>query len=154
MPFAGSVDYQPTRTAPATCSRCYGLTACKVIVIDNEPAVIEAMQSLLERWSCEVRLVRKLSEIDDLLAKKSFRPDIVLADYHLDRGACGLTAVDRLRAATSDTLPAIVITADHSAPIADKVRESGCELLLKPVKPAELRALMLHLISGGAARAR
>ena len=153
-PFAGSVDYRPTHTAPSTCSPSYGLTGSKVVVIDNDTFVLEAMQSLLERWTCEVHFLRNLSDLDQLGDVKSLRPDIILADYHLDGGTCGLTAVNRLRAEASDpALPAIVITADHSASIADKVRASGCELLLKPVKPAELRALMLHLVSGAAARA-
>jgi len=52
-----------------------------------------------------------------------------------------------LRAASDRALPAIVITADHSPDITDKARTSGCEILLKPVKPAELRALMLYLVS-------
>jgi len=145
-PFAGTVDHPVTQTPPATWDRTYGLTATKVVVIDNDASVLEAMQSLLERWTCDVRVVRSLAELDTLIAEKSFQPDIILADYHLDGGTCGLTAVNRLRVATSDSaLPAIVITADHSPTIADKARAEGCEILVKPVKPAELRALMLHL---------
>jgi two-component system, sensor histidine kinase len=152
-PFAGMVEYHVGRAPAATCSRTYGLTATKVVVIDNDANVLDAMQSLLDRWTCEVCLLRDLSEVDELIAKKSFRPDIIVADYHLDRGTCGLTAVDRLRAATADpALPAIVVTADHSAETADQVRAGACELLLKPVKPAELRALMLHLVSSAVAR--
>jgi hypothetical protein len=44
-------------------------------------------------------------------------------------------------------VPAIVITADRAAAVADAVRTLNCELLLKPVKPAALRALMQHLLS-------
>jgi CheY-like chemotaxis protein len=127
------------------------LIGVKVAVIDNDTSVLEAMQSLLERWTCEVCLLRDLADVDMLIEAKTFRPDIILADYHLDGGACGLTAVEGLRAATSDpALPAIVVTADHSREIADKARAGGCEILLKPVKPAELRALMLHLVSSAA----
>jgi len=147
-PFAGTVDRRKTHAATLSCGRSYGLTAAKVLVIDNDTSVLEAMQSLLERWSCDVRLVRNLAGIDDLIEERNFRPDIVLADYHLDDGACGLTAVARLRAALDDSaLPAIVVTADHSQAIADEASAAHCEMLLKPVKPAELRALMLHLVS-------
>jgi CheY-like chemotaxis protein len=118
----------------------------KVAVIDNDSSVLDAMQALLERWTCDVFLLRAIAEIEGLI-KWGFQPDILLVDYHLDGGACGLAAVDRLRAASDRALPVIVITADHSPEIADKARSSGCEILLKPVKPAELRALMLHLVS-------
>jgi signal transduction histidine kinase len=145
-PFAGIVDQRVTQIAPVTCGRSYGLMGAKVAVIDNDTSVLEAMQALLERWTCDVFLLRGISEIDGLI-KWGFQPDILLVDYHLDGGTCGLAAVERLRAATDRALPAIVITADHSPNIADKARTSDCEILLKPVKPAELRALMLHLVS-------
>ncbi len=51
-----------------------------------------------------------------------------------------------LRLAAGHAIPAIIITADRSPVIADAARERECELLLKPVKPAELRALMQHLL--------
>jgi signal transduction histidine kinase/CheY-like chemotaxis protein len=145
-PFAGMVDQRATQIAPMTCGRSYGLMGAKVAVIDNDSSVLDAMQALLERWTCDVFLLRAIAEIDGLI-KWGFQPDILLVDYHLDGGACGLAAVDRLRAASDRALPVIVITADHSPEIADKARSSGCEILLKPVKPAELRALMLHLVS-------
>jgi signal transduction histidine kinase len=145
-PFAGTVDSTAERALPVSCNATYGLNGAKVLVIDNDEAVLEAMQSLLQRWSCKVVLVRDPAELDRFIAAGA-RPDIVLADYHLDRGACGVAAVERLRAAVADPeLPAVIITADHSPTVADKVRAGGCELLLKPVKPAELRALMHHLM--------
>ena len=145
-PFAGTVDSTAERTPPVSCNATYGLNGAKVLVIDNDEAVLEAMQSLLQRWTCKVVLVRDPAELDRFIAA-SAPPDIVLADYHLDRGACGVAAIERVRAAVADPeLPAVIITADHSPTVADKVRAGGCELLLKPVKPAELRALMHHLV--------
>ena len=77
-------------------------------------------------------------------------PIIILADYHLDYGSNGLDAVHALRVASGVAIPAIIITADRTPAIADAAREMGCEILLKPVKPAELRALMLHLLARAA----
>jgi two-component system, sensor histidine kinase len=146
-PFAGTVDSTAERAVPVSCGATYGLSGTKVLVIDNDQSVLEAMQSLLQRWACEVVLVRDIAEIDRIVTGAGQTPDIVLADYHLDRGACGVSAVEKLRAAAGDPeLPAIIITADHSPAIADKAHASRCELLLKPVKPAELRALMHHLV--------
>jgi len=147
-PFAGTVDHHAERAPPVAIGATYGLNGAKVVVIDNDTAVLEAMQSLLERWTCEVVLVRDIAELERYIGTRSGAPDIILADYHLDSGACGIVAIDKLRAAApGSALPAVIITADHSPVIADKVRAGGCELLLKPVKPAELRALMHHLIS-------
>jgi signal transduction histidine kinase len=148
-PFAGTVSYAAAPNAAASSNRPYGLTGAKVVVIDNDRSVLEAMQSLLEHWSCNVTLLSGLEDIDGFIAS-GVHPDLLLVDYHLDHGTCGLTAVDRIRAALPEyALPAIVITADHSAATADRARAADCEVLTKPVKPAELRALMAHLISRG-----
>jgi CheY-like chemotaxis protein len=146
-PYAGTVPYSAAQSAPASQSRAYGLSGAKVAVIDNDSSVLEAMQSLLEHWTCDVSLLRGLGDVDPLIAS-GFRPDVLLVDYHLDGGTCGLAAVERLRAAAADRkLPAIIITADHSAATADQARSANCEILMKPVKPAELRALMSHVVA-------
>lgn len=127
--------------SPAT----YGRMEIPVIVIDNDLAVLEAMQSLLRRWGADVRLARDLEDIGDIMGKGDFKPALVLADFHLDDGVCGLDAVKRIRILQNEDIPAILITADRTNETAEAAQKEGCELLHKPVKPAELRALMQHL---------
>jgi len=126
-------------------SRTTGLSGATVVVVDNDPAVLEAMQTLLEGWDCHVLAAPGLAPVQELAAA-GLRPDIILADYHLDHGTIGLEAIAALRAAAQTWIPAIVITADRSPAITDGAREHECEFLLKPVKPAQLRALMQHLL--------
>lgn len=126
----------------------YGLPAAAVLVIDNEPTVVEAMQALLTRWGCEVRVAASAEDIDALFAREpEFRPDLVLADYHLNRGQTGVGLVADLRRRLGTVMPAIVISADRTLTPASFAGEGPFELLRKPVKPAELRALMLHVIA-------
>ncbi|MGD9783086.1 MAG: ATP-binding protein [Hyphomicrobiaceae bacterium] len=125
-----------------------GLGPANVLVLDNDASVLAAMQNLLSRWSCRTCLVRDSDEIEEVLGAGAFQPDIVLADYHLDGGALGTDAVRQLRAALGRDVPAIVITADHGPETAGAARDARCELLYKPVRPAELRALMQHLLLG------
>src|SRR5690606_32820022 len=109
--------------------------------------VRDAMRALLDRWGCEAHIFGGLDDLRDLLASEpSFRPDIILADYHLDAGKSGLAAVATLREAADAFIPAVVITADHSREVAQAVAGARCEILRKPVKPAELRALVTHLV--------
>jgi signal transduction histidine kinase/CheY-like chemotaxis protein len=129
-------------------SRAYGLASSKVAVIDNDVGVREAMRSLLDNWGCETRLLAGLADVETMIASEpGFRPDIILADYHLDNGDSGLSAVERLREARGAEIPAVVITADHSTDVTDAVMSTGCEILRKPVRPAELRALITHLVA-------
>lgn len=135
-----------TELSAASAHVVYGFEGVKVVVVDNDAAVLEAMRELLGRWSCEVRIAGDLAALEEIVREPDFSPKLILADYHLDRGETGLDAVRRLRDATGRALPAVVITADHSEAVASAVKAAGCDILLKPIKPAELRALMLHLL--------
>jgi CheY-like chemotaxis protein len=147
VPYAGPASIVERPSQAITASQSYGLGNVRILVIDNDLSVLGAMRNLLDRWGCDARYAIGLDEVDGIASGGAFIPDIVLADYHLERGDCGLDAVARLRAATRPDLPAIVITADHTNELEETVRASNCELLRKPVKPAELRALMHHLLS-------
>ncbi len=129
-----------------TVREAYGFATSRVLVIDNDATVLTAMTTLLDRWGCVSRSARDQAEVAAILSTGDFAPDIVLADYHLDHGACGIDIVTALRATRSDALPAIIVTADHTSAISDVARLAGCEILCKPVKPAELRALMSHML--------
>jgi two-component system, sensor histidine kinase len=149
-PYAGRTTQLSLRSDKnaAAARQAYGLAATRALVIDNDGAVLEAMRQLLDRWGCEGRFAVSISGVEALLDREpEFRPDIILADYHLDFGESGLRAVERLRDAWKSSIPAIVITADHASDVANKVQAAGCEILLKPAKPAELRALIVNLLS-------
>jgi signal transduction histidine kinase/CheY-like chemotaxis protein len=115
-----------------------------VLCIDNEPAVLRGMQTLLEGWGCSVITAQSAAEAIGQRNESAVRPDIILADYHLDDGT-GLEAVAALRVAARSQAPVIVITADHSAEVQRQVRLRGFALLRKPLKAAALRALMYQL---------
>ena len=128
--------------------QAYGLTGIRAMVVDNDPSVLEGMRSLLGRWGCEARFAADATGVEELLAAEpSFRPDVVLADYHLANGDSGLRVVEFIRATHGKDIAAIIITADRSSDTADKAMKVGCEVLRKPIKPAELRALVLHLLA-------
>ncbi|OYX98801.1 MAG: hybrid sensor histidine kinase/response regulator [Hyphomicrobium sp. 32-62-53] len=129
----------------------YGLPVSNVLVIDNEPTVVEAMRALLTRWGCTVRVAASAEDVDALFSETpDYSPDIVLADYHLNRGQTGVAVVSDLRSRLGLEVPAIVISADRSLTQASLAASGTFELLRKPVKPAELRALMLHVMANGA----
>ncbi len=134
---------EPQRVTAATLA---SLAGTPLIVIDNDLVVLDAMQALLSRWGADVRLARDLDDISEILADTAFRPALILADYQLDHGVTGLEAVARIRQTLAVDIPAIIITADRRESTATGATRGACELLYKPVKPAELRALMQHLL--------
>jgi two-component system, sensor histidine kinase len=127
--------------------RGYGLFGTKVLLIENDTAVLEAMNVLLERWSCEVRPATATDEAIDALGDTRWVPDIIIADQHLDHGDLGTTTIAEARDYLHRQVPALLITADASELLARTARGSGIELMRKPVKPAQLRALLAHLLA-------
>jgi two-component system, sensor histidine kinase len=147
VPYAGTALLTPPREPAPRPAFAYGFSKSSVMVVENDSAVREAMQALLTRWGCTVRAAASLSEMADIIqTEPGFAPSIVLADYHLDRGETGLAAVISLRAAFGLSLPAIIITADYSDIVTGSSYGARCEVLRKPVRPAELRALMQFLL--------
>ena len=118
-------------------SQLAGLTA---LCVDNEPSVLDGMETLLRGWGCEVI---KAPDLAFALAATSESPTIpngLLVDYHLDHGN-GIEAIVALRRRYGD-LPAILITADRSPAVREQAREENIQVLHKPIKPAALRALL------------
>ena len=126
-------------------------TGAVVLLIENDHDVRDATARLLERWSCNTLTAHGIEDIEPLLRKLNGMPDIVLADYHLDDGQTGIAALKEVRRLAGHDLPAVVLTADRSPAVAADVLAAGCELMHKPIKPAELRALMTHLLGQQAA---
>jgi signal transduction histidine kinase/CheY-like chemotaxis protein len=120
------------------------LTGLKVLCVDNERAVLDAMEGLLSGWGCDVRTARSLRDIDRDQLLVGWLPDLVLMDYHLDQTS-GLDAVEWLRHNVGGHLPAALVTADRSPAVRALADERGIPVITKPVKPAALRATISGL---------
>ncbi len=118
--------------------------SARAVIIENDKAITAGMITLLRQWGCEPKAVRNFSEASDLAGGPA--PDIILADYHLDNGETGLKSVRLLRNVFGEALPAIVMTADRTPDVAEAVADARCELMLKTVKPAEMRSLIVQLL--------
>ncbi|TGP50385.1 hybrid sensor histidine kinase/response regulator [bacterium M00.F.Ca.ET.159.01.1.1] len=127
--------------------RGYGLFGTKVLLVENDADVLSAMTSLLERWQCLVRAATSTDDALDLLGDTAWVPDIVIADQHLDGGDLGTATIAEVRDYLGRPVPALIVTADGSEPVAKAARAAGIELMRKPLKPAQLRALLAHLLA-------
>ncbi|MGN6571557.1 MAG: NahK/ErcS family hybrid sensor histidine kinase/response regulator, partial [Pseudolabrys sp.] len=134
---AAPVELPPRDDRRVDQGQLAGVTA---LCIDNEPSVLDGMETLLHGWGCTVLKASNLAEALDALAAHGVPPDGLLVDYHLDQGT-GLEAIATLRAQCGE-VPAILITADRSPAVREEARARGIQLLNKPLKPAALRALL------------
>ncbi len=129
------------------------LAGLRILCVDNERAVLDAMEGLLSGWGCDVRSARSLKDIDKDAILVGWLPDLVLMDYHLDQTS-GLDAVEWLRHNVGGHLPAALVTADRTAAVRALAEERGIAVVTKPVKPAALRAAISGLAAQRGAKRR
>jgi CheY-like chemotaxis protein len=126
---------------PAGATAHRPLAGLSVLAIDNEPRILDGMEQLLSGWGCRFVGGADENEASAQLGA-SERPDVVIADYHLDNGHDGITAIEALRLRFGAELPSVLITADRGQQMLERAAAADIKVLAKPLKPAALRALL------------
>ena len=121
----------------------------RILVIEDEPAVREGLTVLLETWGAEVDAFDEMRTLQAWLgAAPRTPPDLLLVDYRLPQGQTGIDALGLLRAHWSGrTLPAIMITGSSLGGHEDEAGKHDFHLLIKPVLPNKLRAMIAFKLS-------
>ncbi len=127
------------------------LAGTRILCIDNESLILEGMKAMLSGWGCEVFTATTIGGAKSVLRHLDGDPDAILADYHLDNEVTGLMALEALGERLEGAVPGIVITADRTEEVAEEVKRAGYQLLLKPVRPAALRALLTRTLQASRA---
>jgi two-component system, sensor histidine kinase len=123
-----------TRTAPV---------AKLVVVIDDDPLILEATEGLLRSWGCCVVTAQSCDEALVRLfeTEAGRRPDVIVCDYQLSRGMTGVEAIERLRSAFGK-IPALLVSADATSPPCE-VGPRAYDLLYKPVNAERFHAALV-----------
>ncbi|HEY5758815.1 MAG TPA: PAS domain-containing hybrid sensor histidine kinase/response regulator [Steroidobacter sp.] len=130
--------------APAPMPNVAGLRGLRVLCVEDDPNILDAMRELLTRWGIEVLCVATAAQARDIL--KAQPMDLVLADYHLGGEPMGLDVLDELVPRESARMrTGALITADGTAALAQRASALGFQVLRKPLRPAALRALIVAL---------
>ncbi|MEO1243732.1 MAG: PAS-domain containing protein [Pseudomonadota bacterium] len=129
---------KPSQTPQAHMS-LNGLTA---LCIDNDPGVLEAMETALKKWGATVHAFTSDDAAVAQLGDHFSPPDVFLLDYQLDRGRTGFDALKRLEKLWGARPITIMITASSSGEAEKRAAALNIPVLAKPIEPAELRALI------------
>jgi two-component system, sensor histidine kinase len=132
--FHQALVMKATRTVPV---------AKLVVVIEDDPLILEATGGLLRSWGCCVVTARSCDEALVSLAETEAgrRPDLIVCDYRLSRGLTGVDAIERLRSAFGE-IPALLISADASSPRCED-GPRAYHLLHKPVNAERFHAALV-----------
>nr|MBX2881815.1 hybrid sensor histidine kinase/response regulator [Granulosicoccus sp.] len=118
-----------------------------VLVVDDEPQVLQSMRHMLEGWGCEVMLAESARDALKVIALSDERPEVILSDYRLRDNDSGVDAVAAIRESLETRIPAIIITGDTSPERLKEVKRTGLQLMHKPVNPDELHDTMQRLFA-------
>jgi signal transduction histidine kinase/CheY-like chemotaxis protein len=117
-----------------------------VVVIDDDPLVLEGMGGLIRSWGCSVVTGNTDGAVLDGLAKYQDPPNVIISDYHLRGGKTGIEAIARLRAALTAPIPAFLMSGDTNPDPQRDAQTNGYALLHKPVDPAALRTMLTQVL--------
>jgi len=116
-----------------------------VVVVEDEAAVRDGLVVLLQAWGATVAAFDTVAALERWLASAADEPppDLLLVDYRLPEGRTGVDALKLLRRHwATRPLPAIVITGSSLGGHEDEAVDQDFHLLIKPVLPAKLRAMI------------
>ncbi|SIQ16393.1 hybrid sensor histidine kinase/response regulator [Pseudacidovorax sp. RU35E] len=116
------------------------LHGLRVLILDDEAAVLDATRALLEQWGCVVATCRSGSEVAGAVQRLG-APHVALTDYRLSPTENGLAALEALRAEQPE-MGCVIVTGESDPAIRQRLADEGLPVLEKPVDPEELRAVL------------
>jgi two-component system, sensor histidine kinase len=118
----------------------------RILVIEDDVDSRTALLALLRSWGCECQGGEGLSEglacIDE-----GFRPEAAVVDLRLADGASGIDAVNALRQRLGYDFPAVIATGDVGSEHMRRAQAQGLTVMIKPVRPLQLRAFLSQSFS-------
>ena len=116
-----------------------------IVVVEDEPAVRSGLEVLLQGWGAQVLSFDSVADAGAWAAAADptqVRPDLLIVDYRLESGRNGVDAIQLLRGRFGAATPAIVVTGSTMSTLDKEAQEKDFHLLLKPVVPNKLRAMI------------
>ncbi len=123
------------------------VSGMRVLVIDDEPAILSGIRYLLRSWGCEVAVAEDRTQA--LLAAEEWPspPDIVISDLRLRDGESGLDVLAALdqhyQQEGSTPFPRLLITGETRSDRLREIMAARIPVLYKPVSPEQLREAMM-----------
>ncbi len=117
-----------------------------ILVIEDNPMVLEATIQLLEAWGATVLQADSVETARQQAESYPNKVDIIIADYRLRENTTGIQAIDAFNETSNYPAAGLLLTGDTEA---DRLREAsshGLPLLHKPIKEAHLKNALSKIL--------
>jgi signal transduction histidine kinase/CheY-like chemotaxis protein len=126
-----------------------GFAGLRVLIVENDPAMRQALGMLLSAWGMEVADASGVAAARAAVRDGAV-PDLLLTDYRLDDRETGVQTIEALRADLGEPLPALIVSAESGEAIRRLADPLGVPVLEKPVAEVELRRALEALLARAA----
>mgnify|MGYP000483907403 FL=1 len=134
-----TLDTAPACDSTATPVR-YAPLHGSCLVVDDDPLVTSAWESLMSVWGINVHCAASAEEAFAII-DEGFKPFAVLCDQRLRSGESGFDVLKALFERLPDMSGAIV-SGEFNSPVLLEAEQEGYLVLRKPLEPAKLYALL------------
>ncbi len=118
----------------------------KILLIDDEQPILDAMTVMLTDWSCYPRAFVNLTTAEKWIDENHYVPDLIISDYRLKDDITGLDAIRRLRKKLANDIPALLISGDTDPELLESIHRQDFYMLHKPLKATQLKKVIRVLI--------
>lgn len=123
------------------------VSGMRVLVIDDEPAILSGIRYLLRSWGCEVAVAEDRLQALEAVELLGVAPDLVISDLRLREGESGLDVLAALdlyyQRDGTQPFPRLLITGETRSDRLREIMAARIPVLYKPVSPEQLRAAMM-----------
>lgn len=116
--------------------RRYSLDGLRVLLVEDDEAVLLATASLLARWGCVV-------STSTTIPAAAVETDLLITDYDLGDGRTGKDCVEVVREWLGRDVPAVVTSGHDAERVREELGDREIPVLSKPVRPSELLSVVL-----------
>ena len=116
-----------------------------IVIVEDEPAVRAGLEVLLKGWGADIAAFESVAESTrwaDASDPAVVKPDLLIVDYRLEEGRTGVDAIRALRERFGPGVPAILVTGSTMTGHDKEAQAHNFPLLIKPVVPNKLRAMI------------
>jgi two-component system, sensor histidine kinase len=149
MPAGEPDGKRDIATAPASGRSQAHPASARILLVDDDEGVRNATAMLLEVEGFDVVCAASLAEANEAL-RKDPRIDLVIADYHLQKGETGIEVIAAARAFAGERLGAVLVSGDTSSTLRDVKATDRLRIASKPIKADELLSIIAELLSATA----
>lgn len=143
-PEQPAVRLEPA-AAPVLISPALASNGVAVLVIDDDPFVLNGLSLFLANEGHRVHSVSTAAQGVQDVQDGLFKPDVIVADYHLSATDTGIDFINRLWMLLGIRIPAILISGRLDSVVTRQAADLGITVVAKPIMPDVLSRLVAEL---------